>query len=88
MLLPAGDTPSRRRILTCRPAGPQDEEPCARRILTTLARRAYRRPVSAADVNALMAFYKKGREGASFERGITDDYLALLAEGERMVRGR
>ena len=52
-----GDTPSRRRIFVCRPASASEEEPCARRILSTLERRAYRRPVVAADVQSLMPFY-------------------------------
>src|SRR4029453_2563914 len=42
----AGDTPSRRRIFVSRPAGSDDEENCARQILSTLIRRAYRRPVT------------------------------------------
>ena len=64
-----GDTPSRRRIFVCRPAAAADEEPCARRILGGLARRAYRRPASDGDVETLLAFYRSGRRDGGFERG-------------------
>jgi Protein of unknown function (DUF1592)/Protein of unknown function (DUF1588)/Protein of unknown function (DUF1585)/Protein of unknown function (DUF1595)/Protein of unknown function (DUF1587) len=66
------ETPSRRRIFTCRPADdrPATGERCAREILTTLARRAYRRPVSSADVNELLDLYRAGGKEAGFEAGI------------------
>ncbi len=57
-----GDTPSRRRILLCTPRG-GDEDACAKRILSTLARRAYRRPVTDDDVRTLLDFYEDGSEG-------------------------
>ena len=57
-----GDTPSRRRIFTCRPVALTDEQPCAKQLLTTLARRAYRRPVTDQDVETLLAFYEAGRD--------------------------
>ena len=65
-----GDTPSRRRIFVCRPSGAADEESCARTILQTVARRAYRGVVSEADLNTLMSFYRQGRKDADFENGI------------------
>ena len=66
-----GDTESRRRIFVCRPAVGQPEEPCARQILTRLARRAYRRPVTAVDVEPLVDLFAMGRaDGASFDDGI------------------
>ena len=66
-----GDTPSRRRIFTCRPASPADEAPCARRILTLLARRAYRRPPTASQTEQLMAAYESGRNRqGTFDGGI------------------
>ena len=65
-----GDTPSRQRIFVCTPAGPADEGPCAGRILSTLARRAYRRPVTDADRDVLLDFYRLGRGEGSFEDGI------------------
>ena len=59
-----GDTPSRRKVLVCTPAVPADELPCARTILSTLATRAYRRPVAAtsADLDTLLEFYGAGRQ--------------------------
>ena len=66
----AGDTPSRRRIFVCRPAGPADEVSCAKTILSTLARRAYRRPVTDAEVGVLLTFYNQGRAEGEFEAGI------------------
>jgi mono/diheme cytochrome c family protein len=74
-----GDTPSRRRIFTCRPLLPAEEEPCARRILSTLARRAYRRPLTEADLSRLLAFYREGRGKGSFDAGIQLALRRLLA---------
>jgi hypothetical protein len=71
-----GDTPSRRRIFTCRPAARADEGPCAETIITTLARRAFRRPVTHQEVERLLAFY---RSGGSFEHGIELALRAILA---------
>jgi hypothetical protein len=66
-----GDTPSRRRIFVCTPASPTDEAPCARQILSTLARRAYRGDVTAADLAVLEDFYRRGRQdGGRFDAGI------------------
>jgi hypothetical protein len=59
-----GDSPSRRRIFVCRPATAGEELPCARRILSTLARGAYRRPATEADLRDLLPFYEEGRRGA------------------------
>jgi mono/diheme cytochrome c family protein len=56
-----GETPSRKTIFVCRPAQPAQEPACARTILTTLARRAFRRPVTSADIQPLYAFYEKAR---------------------------
>ena len=58
----AARTPSRDRILTCRPTTPAQEPACARQIVETLARRAYRRPVTASEVNRLLVFYEAGRK--------------------------
>ena len=66
----AGDTASRRRLFVCRPAGAGDERHCAREILSTVARRAYRRPVTEADLQTLMPFYEAGRAEKDFETGI------------------
>jgi hypothetical protein len=65
-----GDTPSRRKIFICRPSTPQDEDPCATKIITNVARRAYRRPISTDEIPALLAPYKAARKNASFEAGI------------------
>ncbi|HEX5110105.1 MAG TPA: DUF1592 domain-containing protein [Vicinamibacterales bacterium] len=72
-----GDTPSRRRIFTCRPAV-AEETACARKILSTLARRAYRGPVTAAEMDTLMAFYQEGRQGGDFENGIQHALARVL----------
>jgi len=65
-----GDTPSRRQIFFCRPTRATDEDACARRILSTFARRAYRGLSTQSDVDRLMEFYRTGRKDATFERGI------------------
>ncbi|HEV3061949.1 MAG TPA: DUF1592 domain-containing protein [Vicinamibacterales bacterium] len=82
----SGDTPSRRRIFTCHPAGAGDADACARTILSTLARRAYRRPVTAADVDQLMTFYRQGSAGRNFERGIQVGLERLLASPDFLFR--
>jgi len=74
-----GDTPSRRRIFVCRPEIRNQEEPCARKILSTLAQRAYRRPVSTADLEFLLPFFKEGRQKGTFETGIQLALRRLLA---------
>ena len=62
---------SRRRLMVCTPKSAAREEACARTILSTLARRAYRRPVTGEDVSGLMTFYKEGRsDGGDFDTGI------------------
>jgi mono/diheme cytochrome c family protein len=73
-----GDTPSRRRIFICQPRRPAAEEPCASRILSALARRAWRRPVTDADVAPLMGIYAGARDGTSFDQGIEAALEALL----------
>ena len=54
----AGDTPSRRRIFMCRPLKPSEEESCAKRIVSTLARRAFRRPVTDSELQVLLQFLR------------------------------
>jgi mono/diheme cytochrome c family protein len=82
----ADDTPSRRRIFICRPAAPREEEGCAKRILTTLMRRAYRRPVTNADVERPMAFYREGRSEGTFDAGIGRALTAVLFNPEFLLR--
>ncbi|MBM3779115.1 MAG: DUF1592 domain-containing protein [Acidimicrobiia bacterium] len=83
----AGDTVSRQRIFVCRPTSAADETACAAKILSTLARRAYRRPVTEGDVEKLMAFYRDEREGgAPFDAGIEMAVRALLVSAEFLFR--
>ena len=82
-----GDTPSRKRIFTCHPTKASEEAACAKTILSTLARRAYRRPVNDADVRDLLAFYKEGRaQGGGFDAGIENGIRALLASPQFLFR--
>ena len=81
------DTPSRRVIFSCRPAVAADERACAREILSRLARRAYRRPVTDADVAVLLDFYDEGRSAAdSFEYGIQFALERLLIDPDFLLR--
>jgi hypothetical protein len=73
-----GDTPSRKRIFVCQPAGATDEVPCARQIIGTVARHAFRRPVQDAELATLMNFYQQGRKGADFETGIQQALARIL----------
>ena len=77
----ATDTPSRRRIFVCRPASSTraSEDACATRILSTLARRAYRRPVTDAEVNTLLEFYRAGRADGEFDTGIERGLRRILS---------
>ena len=74
-----GDTPSRRRIFSCRPATAAEELPCATKILNTLARRAYRRPLTDADTATLTRFFQEGRKKGSFDAGIELGLRRILA---------
>jgi len=73
-----GDTPSRHQIFVCAPASAGDEPVCARKIVSRLARRAYRRPVNDDEVATLMTFYEKGRAGADFEVGVQQALARIL----------
>ena len=81
-------TPSRARIFVCRPAAAAaaDEEACAREILATLARRAYRRPVTERDLGVLLPFYRDGRREGDFETGIERGLEAVLSMPEFLLR--
>jgi mono/diheme cytochrome c family protein len=81
-----GDTPSRRRIFVCRPQRATEEAACARQILTTLARRAYRRPVTRPDVDLLFGFYETGRKKGSFDAGIQLALRRILTDPEFIFR--
>ena len=85
---PATDTASRKKIFTCRPATAREETACARTIVSTLAKRAFRRPVTAADQRLLLEFYQDGRrEGGSFDAGIEAAIQRILADPEFVYRG-
>jgi hypothetical protein len=81
-----GDTPSRRRIFSCHPATASEELPCARKIISTLARRAYREPVSDSDVETLLGFYQQGRNKGTFENGIEMALRRVLASPQFVFR--
>jgi hypothetical protein len=82
----SGETPSRRRIFVCSPTTPSDESRCARQIVSTLAHRAYRRPVTPADINELMGFYEKARVKGDFEHGVQVALERLLASPDFLFR--
>ena len=73
------DTPTRRRIFVCQPESTEDETPCAREIIASLARRAYRRPITAADVDPLLRLYQEGRNDRDFDAGVERALEALLS---------
>ena len=74
-----GDTPSRQRIFSCRPANRSQEEACATKIVSALSRRAFRRPVTKAEVTRILEFYKTGREKGTFDTGIQMALRRILA---------
>lgn len=80
------DTPSHRRLFTCRPTGPADETDCARQIVSALVRRAYRRPVSDEDLLRPMEFFRKGRQNGGFDAGIERALTAVLVSPEFLFR--
>ncbi len=82
----SGDTPSRRRIFSCEPSKPSDEAACAKQILSALARRAYRGPVTDKDLETLMSFYQQGRNHSNFEYGIENALRLILASPKFIFR--
>jgi len=84
-----GDTPTRRRLFVAQPTGPDDEDAAARKILASLMRRAYRRPVTDADVAGAFGLYKKARAAAAadgFDAGIEMALSAVLVSPEFLFR--
>jgi mono/diheme cytochrome c family protein len=81
----AADTPSRRRIFACQPANAGDDR-CARQIVATLARRAYRRPATDTEVARLMTFFTQGSRGGGFEKGIQLALRTILASPQFVFR--
>jgi hypothetical protein len=80
------DTPSRRRIFTCRPTSQAEEAGCAREIIERLATKAFRGPVSGDDVQGLMSFYEDGRSRSDFESGMRLAVQAILASPRFVFR--
>ena len=81
-----GDTPSRQRLFVCRPVAPDDEARCARTVLSTVARRAYRRPLNAAEIRGLLTFYDDGRRKGGFDRGIELALTRILVSPSFLFR--
>jgi len=81
-----GDTPARRRIFVCRPAGDADEDACARKIVMALAQRAYRQPPSKQDQDTLLSFYRDGRKQGGFDAGIEQAVSRVLADPRFVFR--
>ena len=81
-----GDTPSRRTILACRPAVTTEEQACARRILSSIARRAYRRPVTDREIGTLLRFYADGRRDGTFDTGLQFGLERVLADPNFLFR--
>jgi mono/diheme cytochrome c family protein len=82
----SGDTPARRRLFVCKPASGLDDLTCAKKILTTLTRRAYRRPSTDADVQRLLPFYTAGKMEGGFDRGIQKALERVLVSPQFMFR--
>ncbi|HEX6994458.1 MAG TPA: DUF1592 domain-containing protein [Gammaproteobacteria bacterium] len=81
-----GQTPSRERIFVCTPTSAEDEAPCARKIIASLAQQAYRRPVDDADVDALLPFFRAGRAEGSFDAGIQRVLERILVSPQFLYR--
>ena len=83
----ATETPSRQEIFVCRPQPGAEEDTCAARILSRMARRAYRRPATSQDVEILLDFFRQGRlEGGSFDAGIQLALERLIVDPEFLFR--
>ncbi len=86
-----GDTPARRRIFVCRPASEApsseaEDDACARKIVSTLAQRAYRQPPSTLDVDTLLSFYRNGRKNGGFDAGVEQAVSRILADPRFVFR--
>ncbi|HEX4277250.1 MAG TPA: DUF1592 domain-containing protein [Bryobacteraceae bacterium] len=83
----AADSPSRRKVFTCHPADAGQETACAKQIVTTLGRHAYRRPLTETDTESLMGFYQRGRnEGGDFNHGVEMAIQAVLMDPDFIFR--
>jgi mono/diheme cytochrome c family protein len=84
---PAQDTPSRRAIFSCQPRSQADERACATTIVSKIARRAYRRPVTKSDIEGLLEFFDRGRQdGQSFEAGVQLALERVLVDPDFLLR--
>lgn len=81
-----GESESRKRILIVTPKSLEDEEKCAEKILSSLMRRAYRRPIHKEDLDKTMAFYQKARKDTSFDDGIEAALESILVSAEFLIR--
>ena len=82
----AGETASRRKLFVCYPKNPGEETACAERIVSAFVRRAYRRPVVAADWAKPLKFYHEAKEAGGFEAGIGSALSAILVSPEFLFR--
>ncbi|HEY3826838.1 MAG TPA: DUF1592 domain-containing protein [Bryobacteraceae bacterium] len=80
------DSRSIRKVYTCRPSSAEQESPCATQILTTLMRRAWRRPVKPADMEWVLGFYQQGREEGTFQDGIELALRRILTSPQFLIR--
>jgi len=80
-------TPSRQRVFTCHPDKPEAQELCAKQIITSLAKRAYRRPVADEDLTELLQYYRDGLKEGGFEAGIRSAITGILASPFFLYRG-
>ena len=80
------DTPSRKRIFSCRPTISSEERPCARQVITRLGGEAYRRALTSEEVDALLPFYDRGRRDGGFEIGVRTALEAILASPYFVLR--
>lgn len=81
-----GETPSRKRLFLSYPKTPDEEESCAKSILTSLLHRAWRRPVTEADVSRVLPFFREGQKESGFEGGIESALSAVLVSREFLFR--
>src|SRR5690606_23840387 len=80
------ETPSRQRVLVCRPQAPAQEAACAAEIVTTLARRAFRRPLEPQELPPLLEFYERGYAAGGFEAGIEQALARVLVDPRFLYR--
>ena len=80
------DTPTRRKVFTCRPSSRSDETPCATKIIREMARQAYRRPLNDEDMEGLMTFYEQARAENDFESGIRTALQVILTSPDFLFK--